>query len=103
MKKMLFICYKKNNTKVMKLNDTDYGCYDNGKVMINVQKIYEEEKDDTEFIEKFSTILLHEYLHMVLEENVREDYLVGEEKVIRKICGEPWNEKLEKQYEADMI
>ncbi len=98
---ILEINYKKNKTKLKQMKESDYGSYMDGKVFINVEKISKKTKSESSFIKKFSTILMHETLHFLIEDEVKDDYIVGEEKAIRKICKEPWNKLLEEQYADD--
>jgi len=103
-KMLLFVMdFQKKSAKVQQIKESDYGYYEEGKVAVNIEKIAKKMKNEEKFVKTFSQVMLHETLHMLLEDEVGDDFIVGEEKIIRKICGEPWSKKLEEQYEQDAL
>ena len=87
MKSLMFIQkLKKNTTSLKQIKESDFGYYQAGSVAINVEKIWNEKKESSKFIKLFSKIIFHETLHYCIEDNILEEHIVGEEKIIRKIC-----------------
>ncbi len=88
--------------KVKYAKDEDFGFYEEGSITINIEKIFKHVKTEQKFINQFSKIVLHETLHSVFDGLVSDEFLVGEEKLIRSICKEPWTKKIEKEYKSDL-
>ncbi len=80
------------------MKNSDYGMYEDGIIMINIQELASDYAKEDEFIEIFSVTVLHEFLHKIMDGLVPDEFLFGEEKTIRMICGEDWDEEIEAFY-----
>jgi hypothetical protein len=74
-------------------------CFMNGEIWINVQYLWEDTKNEDEFIKRFAKAYQHEYLHYLLLD-VPKKYEYGEEKIIRRYVDKDdrWSAELERFY-----
>jgi len=80
--------------------DQDYGFIQNGTVGINIERIWLETRAETRFMKEFAKTYAHELLHMAIALTIdnKKRTTIGEEKVVRKLCKEPWNKRIEALY-----
>jgi len=80
--------------------DQDYGFVKNNVIGINIERIWLETNQETRFIREFAKTYAHELLHLTLAKALKNKKRTdaGEEKVIRKLCKEPWNKEIESAY-----
>ena len=91
---------RKRPERVFKvLNDSDYGFTEGDEIFINIQRIWEENPVEDLFAFEFGRTHTHELLHLILEPVGSR--IVWEEKIIRNILKEPWDDALEVLYELD--
>ncbi|MFH1398864.1 MAG: hypothetical protein ABIG95_02025 [Candidatus Woesearchaeota archaeon] len=85
------------------MKDADKGHMDNGKICINVEKLWQIGKGNFKyFAQEFTITHNHELLHLLIQNELGDKpSLVAEEKTVRQMTGEIWNLKLEKQYMED--
>lgn len=89
---------KKRKQKMLKiLRDGDYGFSINGTIAINVERIWNEKKRFNTFTKEFASTYSHELLHLILGP-IRRKRIIGEEKVIRRMLSEPWDQAIERSY-----
>lgn len=70
-------------------------------VAINIQLIWEITKNEKKFIKLFSRIYIHEILHSLIQDILRELNQCGEEVTIRTLLGGEWSEELSRFYKCD--
>lgn len=76
------------------------GMIDNNKniVYINIEHIWNTAKSIDKFIYRFMTIMTHERLHMLINEECLNSWLehseIGDEVVIRKLTKEPFEKEI---------
>ena len=99
-RKGVFMSKKKNGKKLKIMNEEDYGFTVDGKIHVNVERIWHETSTDRQFINAFAQTYHHELLHLVLA-RVRKKTDLGEEKVIRKLLSEPWTLSMEQSYKEE--
>ena len=82
------------------IKDQDYGFVRNNTIGINIERIWLETRGEAKFIKEFAKTYAHELLHIVIEATLgnKKRQVTGEEKVIRKLCSEPWNKEIEAAY-----
>jgi len=74
------------------------GMTDNRKriIYVNIEHVWDTAKNINEFIYRFTTVLAHEHLHLLINDECYNSWLkhseIGDELVIRKITGEPTEE-----------
>lgn len=80
--------------------DQDYGFVQNGVIGINIERIWLETRSETIFMKEFAKTYAHELLHLAIARAIRNKKRTdkGEEKVVRKLCKEPWNKRIESLY-----
>lgn len=79
------------------INDHDYGFSVNQTIGINIQRIWLENQRFDAFVKEFASTYNHELLHLMLG-SIRRKRIIGEEKVIRRLMNEPWDDSVEKMY-----
>ena len=84
----------KNKTLVT-IDNEDYAFLENNKIYINIEKLWNENPTVFKFTKEFTTAHTHELIHWTLWEIGEDADAMGEEKTIRSMLGEEWNEKLE--------
>jgi len=89
------------HSTLITIDNEDYAFLENGIIHINIEKLWNENPHVEWFVEEFLTSYTHEMLHLVLYEEDCQGPALGEEKVIRGILGEEWNDKLEWIYEGE--
>ena len=83
-----------------KIKDQDYGFVKNGVIGINIERIWLETRNESRFIREFAKTHAHELLHISIAVAIKNKkrFQIGEEKVVRKLCKEPWNKEIEAIY-----
>ena len=83
-----------------KIRDQDYGFVKNGVIGINIERLWLESRDEAKFIKEFAKTHAHELLHIEVAVAIinKKRTVIGEEKVIRNLCSEPWNKEIEAVY-----
>jgi len=84
------------------IDNEDYAFLENNRIYINIEKLWNENPKADVFIEEFTLSHTHELLHLTLWEIDEDGDAMGEEKTIRSLLGEEWNEKLEWIYEGEV-
>lgn len=94
---------KKKQTVMQDFDSTEFGLIEDGAVLVNVEKIWDQAKGKfCYFVKEFNVTCTHEMLHILIEQETGDSTsLVGEEKTVRCMQGEKWNKKLEKEYMED--
>jgi len=102
---------KNNLTKIVKTKDKLYGfCTVSGDRYINIELIWDTYPNTNNFIKKFSTTLLHERLHSIIDDIIigkiyhykkitQKNYRLGVERVIRRLTGEQWSKIEQEDYQ----
>jgi hypothetical protein len=96
--KLVLVITSRNAGTTLKIKNSDYGTYEGSVILINIEELISDYPGEDEFIEVFSTTVQHEFLHKILETIVPDKFLFGEEKTIRMVCGEDWDEEIESFY-----
>ena len=82
-----------------KIKDQDYGFVKKGIIGINIERIWLETRNETKFMREFAKTHAHELLHILIAAAANKKRSpLGEEKVVRKLCNEPWNKEIEAMY-----
>lgn len=84
------------------IDDWDYGFTLGNTIHVNIQRLWEEEKNEDSFISRFSELYVHELLHVILGTIGRKN-MMGEEKVIHLMLEEPWEPWMERRYLRDYV
>lgn len=84
------------------IDNEDYAFLEDNIIYINIEKLWNEHPTVDGFVEEFVISHTHEMLHLVLFMEGCEGDPLGEEKVVRSILGEEWNDKLEWIYEGEV-
>lgn len=79
------------------IRDHDYGFSVNQTIGINVQRIWGEKRRFDSFAKEFASTYSHEVLHLLLGP-IKRKRILGEEKVIRRLLNEQWDDSVEKMY-----
>lgn len=73
-------------------------CFMDGTFIVNVEYLWNDTKNEDEFIKRFAKAYRHELLHSLLLD-VPKKYEAGEERIIRKyVDNEKWTKSLERFY-----
>lgn len=83
------------------LPDALYGQLDeiHSLIEINIEYIWCITKDDDKFIDEFSKTYAHELIHLLMANIMHDLFEVGEEKAIRSLLHEEWDNELKEYYE----
>jgi hypothetical protein len=88
-------------------SDDNYGyCDKEGNLHINIQKIWEDNKNEDLFIEHYSKVYTHELLHDLLFDYYNKNhpiYLYGEDMIIYKLMSESWDKDTQIRYMMDTV
>lgn len=75
-----------------------YGYTINGEIGVNIQKLWNELKDEDKFIEEFSKTYTHEKLHVLIDEILNDLRIRKEEYIIRSALNEDVSDEVLRYY-----
>lgn len=85
------------------LKEENLGFVEKGAVGVNIELLWEQEKDEERFAQEFAKTMAHELFHIqiagALGKKLLDVPVIAEEKVIRGILEEEWDEEIEAIYE----
>ena len=84
------------------IDNEDYAFLEDNRICINIEKLWNENASFDSFVEEFTLTHTHEMIHLTLWHLDEDADAMGEEKAIRSMLGEEWNEKLEWIYQGEV-